>query len=88
MNEKKIIVVDGRDEIIGYKVFKSMRKDDIYRASALWIANSQGEVLIAKRHRLKLHNPLKWGPAVSGTLEEGETYESNILKEAEEELGL
>ncbi len=29
-----------------------------------------------------------WGPSAAGTLEKGETYESNIYKEAEEELGL
>jgi len=28
------------------------------------------------------------GPAVVGTVDEGETYESNIVKEAEEEIGL
>ncbi len=28
------------------------------------------------------------GPAVAGTNEEGETYEINIIKETEEELGL
>lgn len=33
-------------------------------------------------------HPGKWGPAAAGTLEKGETYESNIYKEAEEELGL
>jgi isopentenyldiphosphate isomerase len=37
---------------------------------------------------MKSHDPGKWGPAVAGTLEEGETYESNAHKEAFEELGL
>ena len=32
--------------------------------------------------------PEVWGPAVSGTNEEGETYDSNIIKEAQEEIGL
>ena len=27
--------------------------------------------------------PGKWGPAVAGTVEEGESYEENIIKEAE-----
>jgi len=33
-------------------------------------------------------DPGKWGPAVAGTIEEGETYETNIYKEASEEIGL
>ena len=31
---------------------------------------------------------MKWGPAVAGTNDKGESYESNIIKEAEEEIGL
>ncbi|MBI5139214.1 NUDIX domain-containing protein, partial [Candidatus Nomurabacteria bacterium] len=46
------------------------------------------EILLARRAFSKTHDPGKWGPAVAGTVEEGETYESNIIKEAEEELGL
>lgn len=34
------------------------------------------------------HSPGKWGPAVAGTVEEGETYDENIRKEAKEEIGL
>jgi isopentenyldiphosphate isomerase len=34
------------------------------------------------------HNPGLWTAAASGTVQEGETYESNIYKEATEEIGL
>ena len=64
-----------------------MKNEDIYRVSGLWIENSKGEVLLARRALSKSHDPNRWGPAVAGTLEEGETYDSNILKEAEEEIG-
>jgi isopentenyldiphosphate isomerase len=50
--------------------------------------NSFGEILLAKRHHTKIHHPEKWGPSVAGTVDEGETYEDNIIKETEEELGL
>jgi isopentenyldiphosphate isomerase len=43
---------------------------------------------LAQRKFNKKYNPGKWGPAVGGTVEEGETYESNIYKEAREEIGL
>src|SRR3990167_10312219 len=82
-------VVDGDDKIIGYK----QREDidyarDIYRIGALWLTNSKGQILIAQRKLNKDKDPGKWGPAAAGTLEKGETYETNIYKEAEEEIGL
>lgn len=84
----KIIIVNNQDEIIGCKDRDALNPQDIYRVSALWITNSKGEILLAQRHHTKKHNPLKWGPAVAGTVEEGETYEKNIIKETKEELGL
>lgn len=84
----KIIVVDEEDNIIGYKERDTLDKKDIYRVSALWITNSQNEILLARRHHSKSHHPGKWGPAVTGTVEEGESYEENIIKETEEEIGL
>lgn len=84
----KIIIVDENDKIIGSKNKGTLDKEDIYRVSALWIINSNGQILLARRHHTKSHHPRKWGPAVAGTVDEGETYEENIIKEAEEELGL
>lgn len=84
----KIIIVDGNDNVIVYKERESLEVKDIYRVSALWLTNSKGEILLARRALAKAHSPGKWGPAVAGTVEEGETYDSNILKEAEEEIGL
>ena len=86
--KKRIIIVDKEDNIIGYKERGTLSESDIYRVSALWINNFKGEILLAKRHHTKSHHPNKWGPAVAGTVEEGETYKENIIKEAKEELGL
>jgi isopentenyl-diphosphate delta-isomerase len=84
----KTIVVNEKDEIIGYKERNTITKGDIYRVSSLWIINSKNEVLLARRAFTKKHHPGAWGPAVAGTCEKGETYYNNIIKEAEEELGL
>ncbi|MBP7773866.1 NUDIX domain-containing protein [Candidatus Gracilibacteria bacterium] len=85
---ENIIIVDKNDNIVGH-IDRDMRKEaDIFRVSALWIINSQGEILLAKRHMSKKSNPGLWGPAVAGTNAVGETYESNIYKEAEEEIGI
>lgn len=84
----KIPVVDESDNIICYKERDEVEEGDIYRVSSLWITNSSGQVLLARRAYTKKHDPGVWGPAVAGTVEEGETYEINIYKEAEEELGI
>jgi len=86
---EQIIIVDEKDNVIGKEQrdivdLKKLR----YRATGLWIKNSKGESLLARRAYTKTHYPGRWGPAVAGTVDEGETYESNITKEAEEELGL
>ncbi|MEI6280787.1 MAG: NUDIX domain-containing protein [bacterium] len=84
----RIPVVNEQDEIIGYKDRNDRNNLDITRITALWLFNERGEVLLAQRAFNKKFSPGKWGPAVAGTVEEGETYESNIIKEAEEEIGL
>jgi len=88
MSKAKIIIVDENDKVIGFKQRGTLSPTDIYRVSALWIQNSKGDILLAQRSFNKIHDPGKWGPAVAGTVDEGETYESNIIKEAGEEIGL
>lgn len=85
---KKIIIVNAKDKVIGYKDKDEVTSSDIYRVSSLWIQNSKEETLFARRAYTKNHDPGRWGSAVDGTVEKGETYYSNIIKEGEEELGL
>lgn len=84
----KIIIVSESDKIICHKDRTKISQEDIYRVSALWITNSKGDILLAKRALTKKHDPGKWGPAVAGTVEECESYQDNIIKEVEEEIGL
>jgi isopentenyl-diphosphate Delta-isomerase len=84
----KVIIVNNKDEIIGAKERNDRNDTDIIRVSGLWIFNDQKEILIAQRASNKIYDPGKWGPATAGTVEEGETYVSNIIKEAKEEIGL
>jgi len=84
----KVTIVDENDNVIGQKERGTLSPDDIYRISVLWLTNSKGEILIAKRSRNKSHDPGKWGTSVAGTVENGESYYENIIKEAEEEIGL
>ncbi len=84
----RIILVDEDDNEIGFRERSDTRPEDIYRVSGLWLSNSKGEVLLSKRSLLKQKNPGKWSCAAAGHVDEGETYLDNIIKEAEEELGL
>lgn len=83
-----IPVVNEQDEIVGHKSRSDVLKEDVYRVSALWVTNSKGDILLAQRGLHEAHDPGKWGPAVAGTVEKGESYLDNILKEAEEEIGV
>lgn len=86
--KSSIVIVNEKDKIIGSKDSNKINPEDIYRVSALWITNSKNQILLARRALTKHNEPGKWGPAVAGTVEVGETYRKNIIKEAEEELGL
>jgi isopentenyldiphosphate isomerase len=84
----KITIVDEKDNILSSKERNSLTNKDIYRVSALWLTNNQNQILLAQRALNKKKDPRMWGPAVAGTVEENETYQQNIIKEAEEEIGL
>lgn len=88
MSKSRIIIVNEQDEVIGHKDRGMIAAGDVYRVSALWVTNSRGDILLAQRKFTKKHDPGKWGPAVAGTVDEGETYDVNIIKEAAEEIGL
>jgi isopentenyl-diphosphate delta-isomerase len=84
----KIPIVNEQDETIGYRDREGRNINDIVRATCLWVLDKNDNILLAQRAFSKEHDPGLWGPSAGGTVEEGETYELNILKEAEEEIGL
>ncbi len=84
----RIPIVDENDEIIKYIDRKDRTATDTCRITCVLVFNSKGEFLIAQRQFTKSLDPGKWGPSVAGTVEEGETYDSNAVKELEEEIGV
>lgn len=85
----KVVVVDSNDRPIGLKSYSQLKYEDIYRVSALWLTDTAtSDCLITQRKYTKHNDPGKWMAAVSGTIEEGETYDQNIIHEIEEEIGL
>lgn len=85
---KKVIVVDEKDDIIGHKDIDVLKESDLYRVSALWVVNSKGEILLTRKPHRKKRRQSAWGPAVASMVEEDETYLSNLIKNAEQDLGL
>jgi isopentenyl-diphosphate Delta-isomerase len=84
-----IPVVNEKDEIIGHKDREDISPFvDIVRSASLWITNHNGDILLAQRKFTKRNNPGKWGEAVGGTVEADDSYESTMLRETEEEIGL
>ncbi len=84
----RIPIVNEQDEIIEYKERDLLAPGDIFRVAGLWIYDEEGNILLARRAEVKKKHPGLWAVSVAGTVEEGETYDSNILKEMEEELGI
>lgn len=84
----RIPVVNEQDEIIGYKDRKDILPSDIIRVAGAWIINEFGELLLARRALDKKSDPGLWSVSVAGTVEEGETYESNVVKEIGEEVDI
>ena len=85
---ERVVIVDENDNFVRICERDAWNDGEIHRVSSLWVSNSKGEVLLAQRALTKKHAPGQWGPAAAGTVNEGETYETNVVKEAEEEIGL
>jgi len=83
-----IPIVDEQDNLLCHKERDMVWPGDIYRISDLRIRNSKGQHLIAQRALCKKNHPGYRSGAVCGTVEKGESYESNIRKEMFEEIGL
>lgn len=87
--KEESILVDENDDIIWHKERKKLEHPkDIYRVSALRLENSKWEILLQQRAFSKKNQPWVRGPAVAWTNEKWETYESNIIKESQEEIWL
>lgn len=84
----RIPIVNEQDEIIKVIDINDRKPSDISRNTSVWLLNEKNELLLAQRAFRKRREAGLWGPSTAGFVEEGETYESNAVKEAEEEIGL
>lgn len=87
---EEIIIVDENDNILTHKKRIDLQENDIYRVVSLWVENKAGtKVLLARRSQKVNNDAGKWMAAVvAGTVARGESYESTIIRETKEEIGL
>ena len=76
---ERVYIVDENDNVIDEKWRDETIPADRIRIVGVWIENNSEQVLIAQRsYRKKIDQGL-WGPAVAGTVEAGDSYESTSL---------
>lgn len=83
-----VTLVDEDDNVIGTKDRQLLSDNDRWRIITIWIANSSGEILIARRAHDKKIEPNLWGPSVAGTVEHPNDYMTTARRELDEELGV
>ncbi len=88
--EEWLPVVDKEGKILG-KTPRSMAHKDksiMHPVIHLHIFNKERQLYLQKRDRNKLVQPGKWDTAVGGHVAWGETIETTLKRETEEELGI
>ena len=89
MTEEIFDVVNEWDEVIGQQTRSEVHRMGLrHRAIHLLVYNSIGELFLQKRSIKKDCFPDTWDSSASGHLDSGEDYDSCIIREPMEELGL
>lgn len=84
-----IVFVDENDNVIGSGTREeAFSKGIIHRISRIYLRNTKGEYLIAKRSMRMTTNPGLWGESVAGHVDEGEGYRDAAVREMREEIGV
>lgn len=85
----KITFVDENDNVAGAgttdEVWKTGQRHRIVR---VYVINSKGEILLARRGLTLRSLPGRWNESVAGHVDEGEEYQVAAEREAEEEQGI
>jgi isopentenyl-diphosphate delta-isomerase len=88
MNES-IIFVDENDSPIGLGTREEAWAKGIYlRIVRVILRDENGRILSQHRTPQKKSYPNRWTDSVSGHVDEGDTYDSAVKRELEEELGV
>lgn len=83
-----VTLVDEGDNVIGKKDRETVSDNDRWRVSQIWVTDTKGRILIAKRVKDKKIQPGRWEPGASGTVTYPNSYEKTAQIELYEELGI
>lgn len=85
----KITLVDENDNVIGAGTQAEVWKTGTYhRIVRIFILNSRGQVLLARRGLTMRSLPGRWNESAAGHVDEGEDYQAAAERETQEELGV
>lgn len=87
--EELFDVVDREDRVIRQERRSIVHRDGLlHRAVHLFVFNQAGQLFLQKRSMSKDVAPGLWDSSASGHLDAGEDYDSAVVREASEEIGL
>ena len=89
MSEEIFDIVDQYDRVIGQHSRCKIHQLGLrHRSVSLLIFNDSGQLFLQKRSMKKDYSPGQWGASVSGHVDTGEDYDTAVIREAKEELGI
>ncbi len=88
-SEEILDVVDASDRVVDRLTRGEIhRRALMHRSVHLLVFNRAGRVFLQKRSMQKDNNPGLWDSSVSGHVDSGEDYDTCVVREAREEIGL
>ncbi|MDB4467962.1 16S rRNA (adenine(1518)-N(6)/adenine(1519)-N(6))-dimethyltransferase RsmA [Verrucomicrobiales bacterium] len=82
-------VVDEADQVLRQETRQDVHANGwLHRAIHVFVFNKAGELFLQKRSHLKDAHPSVWDSSASGHLDAGEDYDTAVVREIEEELGI
>jgi len=90
MSEEYVILVDGKDNSIGFeeKVKCHLPNGKLHRAFTALLFDKNGRLVLTRRAKEKMLWPEDWDGTVASHPREGETYISSAERRMPEELGV
>src|SRR6267154_5416763 len=89
MNEETFDIVNEHDEVVSRAPRREVHaRGLLHRAVHVLVFNARGEVFLQKRSMTKDKSPGLWDSSASGHVDSGEDYDTCVVRELREEIGL
>jgi isopentenyl-diphosphate delta-isomerase len=89
MTDEIFDVVNAADKIVGKATRKDTHKKGLlHRSVFFFIMDKKGRIFVNQRSKLKEFYSSYWSIVFGGHVNSGESYESAVIREAEEEAGI